>query len=487
MKKLFSFFIFILTVNISFTQVGIGTNTPDNSAILDVTSTDKGVLVPRVSLNDVSDTSGTATIPSPATGLLVWNTNAATTGGSGVGFYFFNGSIWLPLIQQSNTLDQAYDEGGAGAGKDITADAGAVKIEGEDGLFVIGTFGSGATISESGAGSRMFFNPRKAAFRAGFVNGTQWDDANVGDYSFAANRNNIASGEASFAAGEENTASGTNATSFGRNNIANGTTSFTTGAGNIASGENAFASGQSGFSFGDNSFTAGNENTAGSYAEVVMGNFATIPTLSNGDSNSVFYTTDRAFAIGIGVSTASRANALEVWKDGRVIINEEYTLPTTDGTNGQTLVTDGAGNVSWSDPGASSTNLVSHTMYATDTNVTVTSTTTTVVPGTSIAVIPTEYDPIGNLRIKVVISYSALSGTAEFRLRMTDDTATNSVPLSYTVPKTFTAIGTGGVVESDWTNWSAGATSPYEINLQARVSAAGSFTIESVHVLISQQ
>lgn len=34
-------------------------------------------------------------------------------------------------------------------------------------------------------------------------------------------------------------------------------------------------------------------------------------------------------------------------------INDAYVLPTTDGTNLQVLTTDGAGNVSWQDPGAS--------------------------------------------------------------------------------------------------------------------------------------
>ncbi len=41
----------------------------------------------------------------------------------------------------SNTLDQAYDQGGAGAGRTITADAGAVNIAGAGGLTVNGAIG----------------------------------------------------------------------------------------------------------------------------------------------------------------------------------------------------------------------------------------------------------------------------------------------------------------------------------------------------------
>lgn len=66
-------------------QVGINTTTPDPSSMLDVTSTDKGFLVPRM-----TDAQRIA-IPTPATGLLVYQTNATQ------GFYYFNGTIWVYL------------------------------------------------------------------------------------------------------------------------------------------------------------------------------------------------------------------------------------------------------------------------------------------------------------------------------------------------------------------------------------------------------
>lgn len=75
-------------------NVGIGTNTPDASAKLDVVSTDKGILIPRVSLSDV--TTGSP-ISSPATGLMVWNTNASVTGGYGIGFYYWGGTAWTKV------------------------------------------------------------------------------------------------------------------------------------------------------------------------------------------------------------------------------------------------------------------------------------------------------------------------------------------------------------------------------------------------------
>lgn len=83
-------------------NVGINTTgaLPDNSALLDVASTNKGMLMPRVSLISNTDV---ATIASPATSLLVYNTNAAMSNGNGTGFYYWNGSVWLPIGMNSTS------------------------------------------------------------------------------------------------------------------------------------------------------------------------------------------------------------------------------------------------------------------------------------------------------------------------------------------------------------------------------------------------
>lgn len=66
-------------------QVGIGTISPDGSAQLDIQATNKGLLIPRMSLSD------RGTIASPATGLLIFQTDNTP------GFYYYNGSAWVPL------------------------------------------------------------------------------------------------------------------------------------------------------------------------------------------------------------------------------------------------------------------------------------------------------------------------------------------------------------------------------------------------------
>ncbi|GGM84974.1 hypothetical protein GCM10010967_16140 [Dyadobacter beijingensis] len=66
-------------------QVGVGTISPDGSAQLEVQSTSKGLLIPRM-----LDTER-AGISAPATGLLVYQTNG------NAGFWYYTGSEWVPL------------------------------------------------------------------------------------------------------------------------------------------------------------------------------------------------------------------------------------------------------------------------------------------------------------------------------------------------------------------------------------------------------
>jgi hypothetical protein len=94
MKRFYIFTTLFLCFSNSFAQVGIGTTTPDASSSLDISSTNSGLLIPRVSLASIVDT---ATIPLPTTSLLVYNTNSAINFGYGVGYYYWNGTQWEKL------------------------------------------------------------------------------------------------------------------------------------------------------------------------------------------------------------------------------------------------------------------------------------------------------------------------------------------------------------------------------------------------------
>jgi hypothetical protein len=70
---------------ITYAQVGINTTTPHVSSMLDVTSTTKGLLTPRMTFAQRN------LIGTPATGLLIFQTDNTP------GFYYYNGAAWTPF------------------------------------------------------------------------------------------------------------------------------------------------------------------------------------------------------------------------------------------------------------------------------------------------------------------------------------------------------------------------------------------------------
>src|SRR4030095_8206451 len=72
MKKILLFLQFLTLVTYcSFSQsIGIGTTTPDPSSALDINSTNKGLLIPRMNINSIN------AIINPAMGLLVYDSVA---------------------------------------------------------------------------------------------------------------------------------------------------------------------------------------------------------------------------------------------------------------------------------------------------------------------------------------------------------------------------------------------------------------------------
>ncbi len=85
MKKIIITLIYFLLSTILVAQsVGINNNSPHASAILDVQSTTKGFLMPRMT------TLQRTAIASPAAGLKVFDTDTKT-------FWFYNGSVWLSI------------------------------------------------------------------------------------------------------------------------------------------------------------------------------------------------------------------------------------------------------------------------------------------------------------------------------------------------------------------------------------------------------
>lgn len=312
MKKIY--FLFLLFFSISSLVAQVGINTTDPKAQLQIKSSSEtaptitdGLLIPKV--NNFPATNPTI----DQQGMLVYLKNVSGTNQPGFYYWDFATLLWKSIAgaTANGTLDQAYDSGGAGLGKTITADAGAVLIDGTDGLVSTGTLGSGA-IAPSGAGVKMFWNPRRAAFRAGSVTGTQWNDGNIGLLSAAMGFNSIASGDYSFSFANSSVASGNYTTVFGTSNTASGLGATVFGYRSAATGED--------------STVFGRNNTASSYGETVLGIGATAYTTSTNGANQ-FRTanaTDRLFVVGNAVDTnnnnnvdtAERSDAFVILKNG---------------------------------------------------------------------------------------------------------------------------------------------------------------------------
>ena len=91
MKQLFTFLAAVVLTATTYAQVGVGTTTPDASSALDITSTTKGLLIPRM-----TETQRDAISPA-ATGLMIYQTDGTA------GFYYYNGSSWSEVAATSKT------------------------------------------------------------------------------------------------------------------------------------------------------------------------------------------------------------------------------------------------------------------------------------------------------------------------------------------------------------------------------------------------
>jgi hypothetical protein len=120
---------FVISIQV-YGQTGIGTTTPNASAKLEIAATDKGLLIPRLTLTQ------RGSINSPANGLLIYQTDGV------VGFYVNTGTAASPTWTRIN-IDWVR------TGNDIAYTAGNVSTTGTL------TGGNSSTSSLSGFGANI--------------------------------------------------------------------------------------------------------------------------------------------------------------------------------------------------------------------------------------------------------------------------------------------------------------------------------------------
>nr|WP_314490529.1 hypothetical protein [uncultured Chryseobacterium sp.] len=301
-------------------QVGIGTTTPDSSAILHLNDPKKGLLLTSIALTSATDA---LTIPSPATGLLIWNNGSG--GFIPAGLYFWNNSKWNSLSggasSFSNTTsgwstsgDNLGNYGGAGTNLSL----GTSQFD--DLIFKVNSSFAGRL----GTNGNVVFGPSSSAFQNGVALGT--NSTTTANESTAIGANSYVSGQQSVALGynsrttkNESAAVGTNSSASGFQSIALGYNSKTNSNGETALGHNAQTNGENSTALGSGSKAIGLKSVASGFNSQSTGENSLalgVGSLSSGLNSAALgsysqSTAENAVAVGISsISTAHNATAI---------------------------------------------------------------------------------------------------------------------------------------------------------------------------------
>lgn len=155
----------------------------------------------------------------------------------------FVSAVASNIYAQATTLKLSTSDNTSSFNVTSSTDASILKLFGDGGFYLGGTYGTG-TIPITGAGTRLMWYPKKAAFRAGVAETTWWDDANIGDYSLAMGYWSRATSSYAVAIGRQNYATGLNSLALGTFCQATGSYSTAIGYNSTASGDYSVCIGQ---------------------------------------------------------------------------------------------------------------------------------------------------------------------------------------------------------------------------------------------------
>jgi hypothetical protein len=233
-----------------------------------------------------------------------WNTSGNS--GTSAASNFVGTTDNTDLVFRTNNLERMRITSAGRVGIGTTSPTASLHIVGTDGIIAQGTFGTGA-LPPTGGGTRMFWYPKKGAFRAGGVLAANWDDGYIGNYSFAAGYNTraagaystafgssaLATGAYTLAAGDQSQATATSAVAMGSVCYAQGAYSVALGRSALASDTGSVAIGYTLTSSGYNSLAFGAYTTASGDYSVAMGWHAS----TNGMRGSFVYADESSTSV----------------------------------------------------------------------------------------------------------------------------------------------------------------------------------------------
>lgn len=391
-------------------NVGINSSgsAPAASAMLDIASTDKGLLVPRLALSDITLATP---VTSPATALVVYNTftSALATASNNVlpGFYYWDGTKWVAFSGTGSRDWALLGNAGTIAGTNFLGTTDNVDL-----VFKVNNVQSGRITTstnnnsffgyESGLNNTSTFNAFFGS-QAGKANTSGGNNVGLG---FGAMRNNITGGVNTFVgnnAGANYTVSLANtgignqalqglATSTGSCNTAVG---FAAGSGYTGTPPSGTANGLSQLSGSYNTYigysssstissnTFTNSTALGAFSQAGASDVLVLGGISG--SNGATANTR------VGIGTTAPAQSFDVFSRFQVntngdavrIKNVPYSWPASQGASTTFLQNDGSGNLSWTDVYGSNIQYVEGS-----TDITIASTTFADMAGMSITFTP---------------------------------------------------------------------------------------------------
>jgi len=277
MKKLFIFLIVFFCLCVSAYSEGTDTVTLTTYYPAPVGVYQKLILDPQDDLGDCDSTQEGALKYADATDEIMYCDGVSDWQSVGTGAAA-GGNWTLNETPVPDALHPNEDVWNVGIG--TTTPTAKLQVEGGAVMAYCSTSpGSCAGVTPvSGEGTRFMWIPKKGAFRAGYVSGSQWDDSNIGYYSTATGYNTTAFQSGSVAMGYETSATGEYSVAMGYQTTASGLASVTMGYQTTASayysvamGENTIASGTGSVVFGSGSKALGLRSFAAGYQSEAQG------------------------------------------------------------------------------------------------------------------------------------------------------------------------------------------------------------------------